>query len=95
MEVGEHPGYRPPTQGHHRAMQRMMRKSIVGFALWAVAGAAGISSAQADITVAISPTYVQLVAQQTGKSMDESRKALTEAGGDLARAILILKGQQA
>jgi len=37
---------------------------------------------------------VQLVAQQTGKSMDESRKALTEAGGDLARAILILKGQQ-
>jgi len=27
--------------------------------------------------------------------MDESRKALTEAGGDLARAILILKGQQA
>ena len=38
---------------------------------------------------------VQLVAQQTGKSIDESRKALTEAGGDLARAILILKGQQA
>ena len=37
---------------------------------------------------------VQLVAQQTGKSVDESRKALTEAGGDLARAILILKGQQ-
>ena len=37
---------------------------------------------------------VQLVAQQTGKSVDESRKALTEAGGDLARAILTLKGQQ-
>lgn len=37
---------------------------------------------------------VQLVAQQTGKSVDESRKALTEAGGDLARAILLLKGQQ-
>jgi nascent polypeptide-associated complex subunit alpha len=35
---------------------------------------------------------VQLVAQQTGKSVEESRKALTEAGGDLAKAILTLKG---
>jgi nascent polypeptide-associated complex subunit alpha len=35
---------------------------------------------------------VQLVAQQTGKSVEESRKALTEAGGDLAKAILSLKG---
>ena len=36
---------------------------------------------------------VQLVAQQTGKSLEESRKALVEAGGDLAKAILSLKGQ--
>ena len=36
---------------------------------------------------------VQLVAQQTGKSMDESRSALVAAGGDLAKAILSLKGQ--
>jgi nascent polypeptide-associated complex subunit alpha len=35
---------------------------------------------------------VQLVAQQTGKSVEESRKALIEAGGDLAKAILSLKG---
>jgi nascent polypeptide-associated complex subunit alpha len=35
---------------------------------------------------------VQLVAQQSGKSMEESRKALIEAGGDLAKAILSLKG---
>jgi len=34
-----------------------------------------------------------LVAQQTGKSMDESRNALVAAGGDLAKAILNLKGQ--
>jgi len=38
---------------------------------------------------------VQLVAQQTRKGMDESRKALVEAGGDLAKAILLLKGQTA
>jgi alpha-NAC-related protein len=36
---------------------------------------------------------VQLVAQQTGKSADEARKALAAAGGDLAKAILTLKGQ--
>jgi nascent polypeptide-associated complex subunit alpha len=36
---------------------------------------------------------VQLVAQQTGKSAEEARKALAEARGDLAKAILALKGQ--
>ncbi len=36
---------------------------------------------------------VELVAQQTGKTLEESRKALIEARGDLARAILLLKGQ--
>jgi nascent polypeptide-associated complex subunit alpha len=35
---------------------------------------------------------VQLVAQQTGKSVEESRKALIESGGDLAKAILSLRG---
>lgn len=37
---------------------------------------------------------VQLVAQQTGRPVEEARKALAEAGGDLAKAILTLKGQQ-
>jgi NACalpha-BTF3-like transcription factor len=35
---------------------------------------------------------VQLVAQQTGKSVEVSKKALIDAGGDLAKAILSLKG---
>jgi len=34
---------------------------------------------------------VQLVAQQTGKPPEEARKALLEAGGDLAKAIILLK----
>lgn len=34
---------------------------------------------------------VRLVADQTGKSMEEARKALEESGGDLARAILLLQ----
>ena len=36
---------------------------------------------------------ILLVAQQTGKSPEEARKALVESDGDLARAILSLKGQ--
>ena len=34
---------------------------------------------------------VQLVADQTGKSIDEARKALEECEGDLAKAILLLQ----
>ncbi|MDR0471049.1 MAG: nascent polypeptide-associated complex protein [Nitrososphaerota archaeon] len=33
---------------------------------------------------------VQLVADQTGKSLDKAREALKEAEGDLAKAILLL-----
>jgi nascent polypeptide-associated complex subunit alpha len=35
---------------------------------------------------------VQIVVQQTGKSTEEARAALVQAGGDLAKAILLLKG---
>jgi nascent polypeptide-associated complex subunit alpha len=54
-----------------------------------------ISEAKPQPSAPVTPPEadVQLVAQQTGKSLEESEKALTEAGGDLARAILLLKGQ--
>ena len=39
----------------------------------------------------VSEEDVQLVAQQTGTTTEEARKALAEAGGDLAKAILSLK----
>jgi nascent polypeptide-associated complex subunit alpha len=35
----------------------------------------------------------QLVAGQTGKSLEEARKALEESGGDLAKAILLLQSR--
>lgn len=38
---------------------------------------------------------VQLVAQQTGASAEDAAKALVEAGGDLAKAILSLKQKTA
>jgi len=36
---------------------------------------------------------VRLVADQTGKSSEEARKALEESGGDLAKAILLLQSK--
>ena len=40
---------------------------------------------------AMSESDVQLVADQTGKSVQEARKALEECDGDLAKAILLLQ----
>ena len=44
---------------------------------------------------ALKPTIpesdVKLVVDQTGKTLEEARKALEDAGGDLAKAILLLK----
>ena len=34
---------------------------------------------------------MRLVADQTGKSLEEARQALAESGGDLAKAILLLQ----
>ena len=39
----------------------------------------------------VSEEDVQLVANQTGKSVEEARKALEECDGDLAKAILLLQ----
>jgi len=36
---------------------------------------------------------VRLVADQTGKSMEEAKKVLGETGGDLAKAILLLQAK--
>jgi nascent polypeptide-associated complex subunit alpha len=42
---------------------------------------------------AIAEEDVRLVADQTGKSSDEARRALEESGGDLAKAILLLQSK--
>jgi nascent polypeptide-associated complex subunit alpha len=43
--------------------------------------------------VGIPEEDVQLVASQTGKSPEEARRALEEAEGDLAKAILLLQSK--
>ncbi len=68
--------------------------TIQGQAMYQIAGGR-VSEAMPQALAQNAPpeSDVQLVAQQTGKSPEEARKALAEAGGDLAKAILILKGQ--
>jgi nascent polypeptide-associated complex subunit alpha len=68
--------------------------TVQGQAMYQIAGGQ-VSEAvpQAPIQNAPPESDVQLVAQQTGKSLEEAGKALAEAGGDLAKAILILKEQ--
>jgi len=43
--------------------------------------------------MAIPEEDVRLVADQTGKSMEEAKRALEETGGDLAKAILLLQAK--
>ncbi len=68
--------------------------TIQGQAMYQIAGGR-VSEAMPEASAQNAPpeSDIQLVAQQTGKSPEEARKALAEAGGDLAKAILILKGQ--
>ena len=48
-------------------------------------------TAPAAAKVSVSEEDVQLVSGQTGKSVEEARKALEECEGDLAKAILLLQ----
>ncbi len=50
-----------------------------------------ITEKVAERKLAIPEEDVRLVADQTGKSAEEARKALEECEGDLAKAILVLQ----
>jgi nascent polypeptide-associated complex subunit alpha len=66
---------------------------VQGQKMFQVAG--GSSTERVPSAEAPSPEIpeadAKLVAEQTGKSLDEAKAALKEAGGDLAEAILKLK----
>lgn len=68
--------------------------TVQGQAMYQIAGGrVSESSTETPIQTAPLESDVQLVAQQTGRSLEEAGKALAEASGDLAKAILTLKGQ--
>ncbi len=48
-------------------------------------------AAAATAAPAFSEEDVQLVADQTGRSLEKAKEALQECGGDLAKAILLLQ----
>ena len=49
-----------------------------------------VSEKKREKAISIPEEDVQLVAQQANVSLDQARAALEQAGGDLARAILLL-----
>ena len=68
--------------------------TVQGEAMYQIAGGQASESKPQPVVQTIPEPDVQLVAQQTGKSVDDARKALMDAGGDLAKAILSLTTQK-
>jgi len=64
---------------------------VQGQRIYQVAGGKVSEKAPERKASAVSEEDVRLVADQTGKSVDDARKALEESGGDLAKAILLLQ----
>ena len=52
-----------------------------------------ISEKTVEQKLTIPEEDARLVADQTGKSLEEAKKALEECGGDLAKAILLLQSK--
>ncbi|MEM3565831.1 MAG: nascent polypeptide-associated complex protein [Candidatus Bathyarchaeia archaeon] len=65
---------------------------IQGQKMFQVAGGK-IKEKAVERKLAIPEEDVRLVADQTGKSLEEARKALEECDGDLAKAILLLQSK--
>ena len=67
--------------------------TIQGQAMYQIAGGRVSEATPQALPTATGEQDAELVAQQTGRSLDDAKKALLEAGGDLAKAILMLKDQ--
>lgn len=63
---------------------------VQGQKIYQVAGGK-VSEKAAERKFNVSEEDARLVADQTGKSVEEARKALEESQGDLAKAILLLQ----
>jgi len=65
--------------------------TIQGQAMYQIAGGRTSEAIPHAVATGTGEEDAQLVAQQTGRPLEDAKKALLEAGGDLAKAILILK----
>jgi nascent polypeptide-associated complex subunit alpha len=64
---------------------------VQGQKMFQIAGGQITEKAAEPKVPAVAEEDIRLVADQTGKSLEEARKALEESGGDLAKAILLLQ----
>lgn len=64
---------------------------VAGGTVTEKAAGTAVASAAGAKPVAVSEEDARLVADQTGKSVQEAKKALIECEGDLAKAILLLQ----
>jgi nascent polypeptide-associated complex subunit alpha len=64
---------------------------VQGQRIYQVAGGTVHEKAPEPKMQTVSEEDARLVADQTGKGIEEARKALEETGGDLAKAILLLQ----
>jgi nascent polypeptide-associated complex subunit alpha len=62
-----------------------------GQKIFQVTGQVSERGLENEAKVVIAEEDAQLVADQTGKSIEEARRALEESDGDLAKAILLLQ----
>lgn len=62
-----------------------------GQKIFQVTGQVSERALESQSAVTIPEEDIQLVADQTGKSMEDAKRALEDSGGDLARAILLLQ----
>jgi len=66
---------------------------VQGQRIYQVAGGVVTEKAPEKKVPFVSEEDARLVADQTGKDIDEARRALEESGGDLAKAILLLQAK--
>jgi nascent polypeptide-associated complex subunit alpha len=67
--------------------------AVQGQKIFQVTGGKIIEKAVERKPSGVADEDVKLVADQTGKSEEEARRALEESGGDLAKAILLLQSK--
>jgi nascent polypeptide-associated complex subunit alpha len=66
---------------------------VQGQRIYQITGGKATEKAAERKPSGIAEEDVKLIADQTGKSMEDARKALDESGGDLAKAILLLQAK--
>ncbi|MFH1721047.1 MAG: nascent polypeptide-associated complex protein [Candidatus Altiarchaeota archaeon] len=69
---------------------QVVRTNVQGQDMWQISGE--VKESEIEVKIEISEDDVEMVSTQAGVSKDQARSALEKADGDLAEAIIDLKG---